>query len=62
MDKMEETREFLQMVGMPKPQQADICCYVILAMAGIKADMNRECHKVVYFDDFVTFSYFNEIY
>lgn len=39
MDKMEETRELLQMVGMPKPQQADICCYVILAMAGIKPDM-----------------------
>lgn len=39
MDKMEETRELLQMVGMPKLQQADICCYVILAMAGIKPDM-----------------------
>lgn len=24
---------------MPKAQQADICCYVILAMAGIKPDM-----------------------
>lgn len=39
MDKMEETRELLQMVGMPKLQQADVCCYVILAMAGIKPDM-----------------------
>lgn len=33
--KIEETREFLQTIGMPKAQQADICCYVILAMAGI---------------------------
>lgn len=39
MAKIEETREFLQMVGMPKAQQSDICCYVILAMAGMKPDM-----------------------
>ncbi len=37
--KIEEAREFLQTIGMPKAQQADICCYVILAMAGIKPDM-----------------------
>lgn len=40
MDKIEETREFLQKVGMPKAQQADICCYVILAMAGIRPNMS----------------------
>lgn len=39
MDKIEETRVFLNRIGMPKAQQADICCYVILAMAGIKPDM-----------------------
>lgn len=39
MDKIDEAREFLLLVGMPKAQQADICCYVILAMAGIKPDM-----------------------
>ena len=33
--KIEETREFLQTIGMPKAQQADICCYVILAMAAV---------------------------
>ena len=38
--KIEETREFLQTIGMPKAQQADICCYVILAMADIKPDMS----------------------
>ena len=39
-DKVEEAREFLKTVGMPKAQQADLCCYVILAMAGIKPDMS----------------------
>lgn len=39
MGKIDEAREFLQLVGMPKAQQADICCYVILAMAGVKPDM-----------------------
>ena len=37
--KIEEAREFLQIIGMPKTQQADICCYVILAMASIEPDM-----------------------
>ena len=36
MGKIEEARRFLQTIGMPKAQQADICCYVLLAMAGIK--------------------------
>ena len=40
MDKISETREFLKNIGMPKQQQADICCYVILAMAGIKPEMS----------------------
>jgi hypothetical protein len=37
-DKINEARELLKMLGMPKTQQADICCYVLLAMAGIKPD------------------------
>lgn len=41
MDKILEARSFLQSVGMPKQQQADICCYVLLAMAGIKPTMNE---------------------
>ena len=40
MDKIQEARRFLQTVGMPKAQQADICCYVLLAMAGIKPNMS----------------------
>lgn len=39
MDKIDEAREILKMLGMPKAQQADICCYGLLAMAGIKQDM-----------------------
>lgn len=39
MAKLEEAREILKFVGMPKAQQADICCYVLLAMAGIKPEM-----------------------
>lgn len=36
MSKIEMVRVFLEAVGMPKKQQADVCCYAILAMAGIK--------------------------
>ncbi len=39
MDKVEEARTFLELIGMPKAQQADICCYVLLAMADMKPDM-----------------------
>ena len=38
MPKIEEAREFLAIIGMPKAQQADICALSILAMAGIKPD------------------------
>lgn len=36
MDKIDEAREILKMLGMPKAQQADICCYVLLAMVGVR--------------------------
>lgn len=38
MGKVGEAREFLESVGMPKAQQADICCYVLLAMADVKPE------------------------
>lgn len=38
MDKIEEAREVLKILGMPKAQQSDICCYTLLAMAKIKPD------------------------
>ncbi len=40
MGKIEEAQEFLKLVGMPKAQQADICCCALLAMAGVKPDMS----------------------
>ena len=40
MHKINDVREFLQKIGMPKAQQTDICCYVILALAGIKPNMS----------------------
>ena len=42
MDKIEETRQFLKMIGMPKAQQSDICCYTLLAMAKITPNMKWE--------------------
>ena len=58
MDKIEETREFLQKVGMPKAQQADICCYVILAMAGIKPNMSwsEATNEWIRFHDIIQFA------
>ena len=38
MSKMDEARDFLQVIGMPKAQLADICCLSLLAMAGVKED------------------------
>lgn len=37
--KINEARGFLNGIGMPKAQQTDICCYVLLAMAGMKPNM-----------------------
>lgn len=38
MPKIEEARAFLEEVGMPKAQQADICCLTLLAMADLKPE------------------------
>lgn len=40
MSKVEDAREILKLLGMPKAQYTDICCYTLLAMAGIKPDMS----------------------
>lgn len=39
MSKIDEARKILNYIGMPKAQQADLCCYTLLAMAGIKLDI-----------------------
>lgn len=36
MSKVEEARAILNSLQIPKKQQSDLCCYVLLAMAGIK--------------------------
>lgn len=58
MGKVEEAREILKYVGMPKAQQADICCYVLLAMAGIKPDMkwNQATNDWIRIHDIIQFS------
>ncbi|WP_313131299.1 BsuBI/PstI family type II restriction endonuclease [Anaerocolumna sp.] len=38
MGKVEEARQLLREIGMPEKQQADLCCYALLAMANIKED------------------------
>lgn len=40
MTKIEEARKFLKNIGMPKRQQTDLCCYVLLAMSDIKPNDN----------------------
>ncbi len=35
MNKIDEAKKFLQAIGMPKPQQSDLCCYSLLALTGV---------------------------
>lgn len=60
-DKIEEAREILKFVGMPKAQQADICCYTLLALAGLRPDMSwREAtNEWVRIHDIIQFTNFN---
>lgn len=69
MGKVEEAREFLKMVGMPKAQQADICCYALLAMDSKRILEIEEMTKnvtagkifVTAFLDFKTYKKFSEV-
>lgn len=58
MSKIEEAKDFLNLIGMPKAQQAYICCYVILAMAEIKPDMqwNQASNNWIRIHDIIQFS------
>ena len=58
MDKILVTREFLKCIGMPKQQQSDICCYVILAMAGLKPGMlwNEASNEWIRIHDMIQFA------
>ncbi len=58
MNKIEEARKFLELIGMPKAQQSDICCYVLLAMANMKPDMlwNEAKNNWIRIHDIIQFS------
>lgn len=43
MGKLEEARDILKSVGMPERQQADLCCYSLLAMLEIGPDTPWHC-------------------
>lgn len=62
MGKIEETRSILSQLGMPKAQQADICCLSILAMAGLTEEMPWEnaTNNWIRIHDIIAFS--NEKY
>ncbi len=57
MSKLEEARDFLEEVGMPKAQQSDVCCYAILAMAGITPNMSwsESTNKWIRIHDIIQF-------
>lgn len=45
MSKILEARKILEAIGMPKRQQADLCCYVFLAIAQVKETSNWQTAK-----------------
>ena len=36
MNKLEQAKDILEKIGMPKAQQADLCAYTLLALLNIK--------------------------
>ena len=58
MPKIDEARDFLASIGMPKAQQADICALSLLAMAGIKPDDDWEnaTNEWIRIHDIIAFS------
>ncbi len=62
MGKIEEAKKFLSCIGMPNSQQADICCYTLLAMANIQPDMqwNEATNNWIRIHDIIQFS--NQFY
>lgn len=58
MGKIDEAKLFLSFLGMPKAQQADICCLSLLAMAGITEDMSwsEATNEWIRIHDIIAFS------
>ena len=57
MSKLEEARDIIQLLGVPQRQQADLCCYVLLAMAGLNeaATWNSAKNDWIRIHDIITF-------
>jgi hypothetical protein len=57
MNKIERIRQLLETLGMPKAQQSDLCCYVILAMAEVSPDKewSKATNKWIRIHDIITF-------
>lgn len=58
MGKIDEAKWFLSFLGMPKAQQADICCLSLLAMAGITEDKSwsEATNEWIRIHDIIAFS------
>lgn len=58
MSKLDEARALLDLLGMPKAQQADICCLSLLAMAGIteNAPWSEASNDWIRIHDIIAFS------
>ncbi len=58
MGKIEDAREILSSLGMPNKQQADLCCYSLLAMLGItpKAKWNSATNEWIRIHDILLFT------
>ena len=39
MDKLDDAKKILFMLGMPSKQQSDLCAYTLVALAGLKTNM-----------------------
>lgn len=58
MGKIEEARKILSSLGMPNKQQADLCCYSLLAMLGItsKKKWNSATNEWIRIHDILVFT------
>lgn len=58
MDKIEQTKQLLNNVGMPRQQQSDMCALAILAMAGVKKNTHwsKATNNWLRIHDIITFA------
>ena len=66
MDKLNKIKSLLEIIGMPKSQQSDLCALTILAMAGIKSRTPYKCatNNWMRIHDIIEFvnKYYNKVY